>query len=205
MSVAPSASAGRSSTSYSLLERALTGDQSAWAALVEIYGPLVYFECRAKHVPPEDAPDVVQEVFRKVFKNLYRFRHDGPGDSFRAWLATIARNSIHDYYKARRRRPDLPVGGTEMHGRVLNLPDIDELESTITARPGSSASVVQKALEHIRPEFEEHTWKAFWLTAVDGLSPAEVAAKLGVNKCVVYQAKSRVLRRLRQELEGLMG
>jgi RNA polymerase sigma-70 factor (ECF subfamily) len=204
MSVAPSASAGRSSTSYSLLARALANDQAAWSALVELYAPLVYRECRTLGVPPRDAPDIVQEVFRKVFQNLPRFRYDRPGDSFRGWLTIVTRNSIKDYIKGVAGRPQ-PVGGSEAHGRVLNLPDIDDMESTITALPDSNARVVQHALEQIRPEFEPHTWKAFWTTAIDGMSPADVAAKLGLNKCVVYQAKSRVLRRLRQELEGLIG
>jgi RNA polymerase sigma-70 factor (ECF subfamily) len=204
MSVAPSASVGRSSTSFSLLQRALADDQSAWAALVEIYGPLVYCECRAKHVPAHDAPDIVQDVFRKVHKNLARFRHDRPGDSFRGWLATIAANAIKDYFKARARRP-CAAGGTDMYDRVMNLPDLDSVPSTITNRPDAHARVVQQALDQIRTEFEAHTWKAFWMTTMDDISPADVATQLGVNKCVVYQAKSRVLRRLRQELEGLMG
>ena len=57
----------------------------------------------------------------------------------------------------------------------------------------------------MRQDFEEPTWRAFWGTAVDGQSPDEVARELGLTVAAVYQAKSRVPRRLRAELAGLAG
>ena len=61
----------------------------------------------------------------------------------------------------------------------------------------------RRVLESIRAEFEPRTWQAFWRIVVDGQSPAEVAATLGMSLPAVYQAKSRVLRRLRRELGSL--
>lgn len=52
----------------------------------------------------------------------------------------------------------------------------------------------------VRSEFEDRTWQAFWRVAVEGHATAEVAADLGITANAVRQAKSRVLRRLRQEL-----
>jgi RNA polymerase sigma-70 factor (ECF subfamily) len=49
-------------------------------------------------------------------------------------------------------------------------------------------------------EFEERTWQAFWRTAVDGRSAADVGAELGMTPGAVRVAKSRVLHRLREEL-----
>jgi RNA polymerase sigma-70 factor (ECF subfamily) len=53
-------------------------------------------------------------------------------------------------------------------------------------------------------EFQPTTWKACWEIVVAGRSPEEVAAELGITTNAVYVAKSRVLRRLRQELHGLL-
>ncbi|MCU0875352.1 MAG: transcriptional regulator KorA [Pirellulaceae bacterium] len=56
----------------------------------------------------------------------------------------------------------------------------------------------------IRAEFEDRIWAAFWNDTVDGRTAAEIAADLGMSKEAVWQAKYRVLRRLRAELAGLL-
>ncbi len=61
----------------------------------------------------------------------------------------------------------------------------------------------QRAVELVRAEFEQHTWEAWWKTAVEGRPAADVAAEMGMSLAAVYKAKSRVLLRLRQELAGL--
>ena len=60
------------------------------------------------------------------------------------------------------------------------------------------------ALKVMRAEFETTTWQACWEFVVSGRPAAEVAKELGLSVAVVYSAKYRVLRRLRQELEGLL-
>lgn len=64
--------------------------------------------------------------------------------------------------------------------------------------------LVHRALELVRADFEVHTWQAFWLTAIDQQKPASVAAELNISVASVYQAKTRVIRRIRQELQRLM-
>jgi RNA polymerase sigma-70 factor (ECF subfamily) len=56
----------------------------------------------------------------------------------------------------------------------------------------------------MRAEFESSTWTACWEHVVSGRSAADVAAELGISEGAVYVAKCRVLRRLRQELKGLL-
>ncbi len=72
------------------------------------------------------------------------------------------------------------------------------------ATDSESRSIMRRALELVRAEFEPATWTAFWRTTVDGAVPADAAAELGVSVNAVYKAKSRVLRRLRDELDGLL-
>jgi RNA polymerase sigma-70 factor, ECF subfamily len=62
--------------------------------------------------------------------------------------------------------------------------------------------LVARALELIHRDFYPQTWRAFWEFITSDRDAATVAAELGVRVEVVYAAKSRVLRRLRQELEG---
>ena len=64
--------------------------------------------------------------------------------------------------------------------------------------------VLGQALRIMSADFEPATWQACWETVVAGRPPAEVAAELGITVNAVYLAKSRVLGRLRQDLEGLL-
>jgi RNA polymerase sigma-70 factor (ECF subfamily) len=66
------------------------------------------------------------------------------------------------------------------------------------------ACLFGRAVQIMRQDFEEKTWKACWALVVEDKSGAEVAADLGMSIDGVYAAKARVLRRLRQELDGLL-
>ena len=67
----------------------------------------------------------------------------------------------------------------------------------------TDAGFLHRMLDLVRVEFENRTWEAFWRIVVDGQSPAEVAADLDLSVMAVYKAKSRVLRRFREQLQGL--
>ena len=58
-------------------------------------------------------------------------------------------------------------------------------------------------MDRIKSEFQENTWQAFWLTAVEGQSAADVARQVGMSPGAIYVAKSRVLARLKDEVETL--
>ena len=59
------------------------------------------------------------------------------------------------------------------------------------------------ACEQVRRDFQETTWQAFWLTAIQGKSGKEVAGVLGLTTAAVYLAKRRVTGRLKQQIEYL--
>ena len=73
------------------------------------------------------------------------------------------------------------------------------MRTTSGERP-ADRGLFGRALELIRGEFEERTWQAFWLTAVEDRAAGDVALELGMSPGAVRVAKSRVLRRLREEL-----
>jgi len=191
-----------SSISSTLLERLKTDDPEAWNRLVALYGPVVYRWCRKNGVAQDDAPDLVQEVFAGVAQYIGGFRRNQAGDSFGAWLRTVTRNTIRRHFRSRRGKASAE-GGTAAHERLHQLPE--PLES-IDAKDARQAAklVLPVGLELVRAEFESNTWEAFQRVAVQGQPSARVALELGMSIESVYQAKSRVLRRLRQELDGLV-
>ena len=200
-----SSSISSTSISSTLLQRVRAKRPEAWERLVDLYGPSVYRWCRRGGLGPSDAADVVQEVFAAVARCVEDFRRDRAADSFTAWLATIARNKIRDHYRRQKDRPRA-AGGTAAQQQFLEVanpevPDpIDRSELEQTDRLLS-----RRGLQLVRAEFENRTWEAFWRTTVDTHAPTDVADDLGMSVAAVYKAKSRVLRRLRQELDGLTG
>jgi RNA polymerase sigma-70 factor, ECF subfamily len=188
------------SISSSLLEGIKSRRPEAWTRLVALFGPVAYRWCRLAGVPRDDASDLIQDVFAAVALHVAAFRRDRPGDSFTAWLRTITNNKIRDYYRARRGRA-VAQGGTDAQERFLQVPDLPE-PSAATDPQEVRGLIMPIGLEMIRGEFEDRTWEAF-RRAIEGQAPAEIAADMGMSIQAVYQAKSRVLRRLRRNFEEL--
>ena len=189
------------STSSSLLRRVRNGEADAWRRLAKLYAPAVFVWCHRSKLSAHDSADVVQETFLAVASHLPQFRRDRPSHSFRAWLWTIARNKIHDHF--RRQKNSQQARGGEANEQTLD--QIPQHETTdIRIREELSGLVERWTLDVIRAQFEDRTWSAFWRTAVDGRTAAEVAAEYDMTTRAVRQAKYRVLHRLRQELGELL-
>lgn len=189
-----------STTSVSLLQQVRARDQHAWERLVHLYGPLVYYWCRKAGLQPADSADVGQEVFQAVARKIGDFQHDPQQGSFRGWLRTITHNKLRDF--ARRGVSQAQgEGGSEAQEELVQIalgdPDADDCSA-------EDRLLYRRALDLLRAEFEERTFQAFWRVAVEDERPADVAAALGLSINAVYQAKSRVLRRLRDEFEELL-
>lgn len=167
--------------------------------MVEVFSPIIYGWCRKSGLAGQDAADVVQDVFVTVAKGIHRFdRHDAQS-SFRAWLSTITRTRLADHF-SRIDKQARGIGGTDAMQRFSAVPDVgDDSDSQML----SSMTLAQQTLRSIESEFEATTWSAFWQLTMENRTAAEVAASLGLNIASVYQAKSRVLRRLKQRLAEL--
>jgi RNA polymerase sigma-70 factor, ECF subfamily len=192
--------APRSATPSSLLERLRAPDDGrAWERLLRLYGPTVAGWCRRAGVSSEDAADIGQEVFQAVARGIVGFRRERPADSFRGWLYTITRRRLLDHWRREARQPRA-ASGSDVQDQLLECPatEVPSSEGTETWEE------FQRGVQLIRGEFEERTWEAFWRTTVDGRTAVEVAAELAMTPGAVYVAKSRVLRRLREEFAGLL-
>ena len=187
-------------TSTSLLRRAVAREPDAWERIVTIYAPLVRHWCRQAGVLDHDIQDVSQDVFAAVSASLATFRADRAGTTFRAWMRGIARHKLLHYFQD---RGEPAAGGTTAHMRLQEVPTPPgELE--LSEAPADVAGVYQRAVSLVRNQFEERTWRAFWRVVVEDRSPVEVAAELGITANAVRQAKSRVLRRLKEEMGELI-
>jgi RNA polymerase sigma-70 factor (ECF subfamily) len=175
-------------------------DTEAWAQFLDLYGAVVYGFARRRGLQDADAADLMQDVFRSVAAAAGRLEYDPARGSFRGWLFTVTRNKLYNFLDGRRRQ----VLGSGDSGAQ------ERLEAAAAPADGEAEwdreyeqRVFRWATERVRGEFQEATWQAFWQTAVEGRSAKEVGAKLGLSPGAVYVAKSRVLARLREEIQQL--
>lgn len=183
------------STDVSLLRRLCTReDRDAWDRFVGLYTPLVRRWASRLQVTGPDVDELTQEVLTALVRAIPEFRYDS-GGRFRGWLWTITKNKRREMLRRR-----VPEGLCDAD--LDNLLVEDPVEA-VDAREYQQY-LVGRALTLMRAEFEATTWQAFLETAMNARSAADVAQSLGLTTDAVYAAKSRVLRRLRQELEGLI-
>jgi RNA polymerase sigma-70 factor (ECF subfamily) len=186
-----------STTPVSLLQRLRRQPaREDWERLVSMYTPLLYYWARRAGLQQTDAADLVQDVLSILVKKLPDFEYD-PARSFRSWLRTILLNE----WRKRRRRPNIATASPS-DPRLAEVALTDETE--LLSEEEYRARLTARALELMRSLFHETTWRACWELVVNERPGAEVAAELGLSLDAVYAARSRVLRRLRQELAGLL-
>lgn len=194
-----------STISNSLLQRVRNREDDAWQRMMEMYGPLVHRWIRRMNVQESDAADIAQNVFQYVTTKIDDFRRDSPDQSFRVWLWTACRYRILDHYREKKQNPE-GRGGSTAHHHIMNIPELPEKPEPDDSPEGvrEMAEVVKRAISIVQGRTADNTWRAFWRTAVEGDEPNNVAEDLGVSVWTVYKARTRVLNRLRGELDGLI-
>jgi RNA polymerase sigma-70 factor (ECF subfamily) len=185
------------STSVSLLWRLRQPNQeAAWQRFVDLYAPLIYHWSRSQGLDPTDSSDLVQDVLAILVRKLPEFEYD-PKQRFRGWLRTVTVNKACDFQRRRLTRPSTGMEKTIERIAVADGIDLfDEAEYR--------SFLVKRAMELMQAEFQDPSWQACWKHIVEGRKAADVAQELGLTANAVYIAKCRVMRRLRDELDGLM-
>jgi RNA polymerase sigma-70 factor (ECF subfamily) len=180
-------------TSASLLQRLRqVPDADAWERFVRLYTPLLFYWARRLGLQDQDAADLVQDVLMVLMRKLPEFQYQ-PGRSFRGWLRTVLMNKWRDRPHP---KPAVPLDSDVHPQAPADAEALEEREYRLY--------IIGRALRLMAAEFEPATWQACWETVVLGRPAAEVAGELGLTVNAVYLAKSRVLSRLRQDLEGLL-
>jgi RNA polymerase sigma-70 factor (ECF subfamily) len=186
-----------------LIQRCLAGDQDAWAQIVRQHWRKVFniaYKFTGKH---DEAEDLTQDVFLKIFKSLNTFDQRA---NFQTWLVSVSRNLCIDHYRSVRKERetiDRDVDAGELTPAAATVSPIAALEQA------DRVALLKKAMAQLPPTLR----MAVLLRDIQELSYQEIAERLGLPEGTV---KSRInrgrtelarqIRRLRDELEtGVAG
>src|SRR5262245_44605606 len=173
-------------------------DAAAWERFVDLYAPPVYGYARRPGLQAAHAADLTQEVLRSVAAAARRWEYDPRRGSFRGWLFTVVRNALHNH-RTRGGRHPRGAGTSSAHLRLEALP-APAADETAAWDQECRRRLFRWAADRVAPRFRPDTWRAFWLTAVEGRPPRTVAADLGLTVAAVYLAKARVVAALRDQV-----
>jgi RNA polymerase sigma-70 factor (ECF subfamily) len=121
---------------------------------------------------------------------------------FRTWLFRIARNLSINLLASRRHAQG--SGDTGVQALLEQQPGPNGDESALFERE-YKRELFGRAAARVRGQFRESSWQAFWRTSVEGEGVVEAAQSLGLSVGAVYIARSRVMARLREEIQRLEG
>lgn len=191
------------STPVSLLKRLRVAkpDDAEWRRLHDIYLPLVRLWLGRVPGLGDESSDLAQEVLIVVVRELPRFDRQREG-SFRAWLRQVTVNRARAFSRQRRPRPASAIDDQS----EIFLAKLQDPASELTKQwdREHDEHVLRKLLATTEPCFTAKTWRAFLGLAIEGQPASKVAAELGLTENAVLIAKSRVLKKLRDEAAELL-
>lgn len=185
-------------TRYSLIEKLQSPeDAEAWEEFAAIYQPIIFEACLSKGMQYADANDVTQDVLARVAKVIHKFDAGHAQVTFRGWLYRLTRNLVVDFF--RHREKDLLAKASLDFDDSLAFPvDCEESRQfDINFRRRMFVMVAKQ----VQSSSLEKTWTAFWETEIERRPVVEVAEELGISSGAVYVARSRIIARMRKEVQ----
>ena len=132
-------------------------------------------------------------------KQMREFEYDS-SKYFRSWLKTIAHRAWVDFLKSRKRAVS-GSGSDEVHNKLYSVETKDDFVAKIMQE--CEKGLLEEAMIVVRRKVNDHTWKAFQMTAIDRVPASETADQLGMAITAVYKAKSRIQRLLKEEIQEI--
>jgi len=182
-------------THVTLLARLAEGvDPAAWKEFHDRYADLIRSFALRYGFQPADSDDVTQSVLLSLTRSLGKFRYDPAKGKFRSYLKTLALHEIFRIIRQKDSQGKLDPLEAEAadSGRLAATDDVVDEQWEMEWRRYH----VRRAMRRLEPEYNERDRMAFSRYAINGHSAAETAAALGMSVDQVYQAKSRILKRL---------
>jgi RNA polymerase sigma factor (sigma-70 family) len=170
-------------------------DGDAWETFVDTYLPMIYRYARRMGLQDADAADVSQEVLVEVARCIRAFEYQPGRGRFRDWLGVLVRRRVFRFLKKKDRGPADP-GEEDLNGPEGNSADVEWTDEF-------NARILDMAMARARPHFEPTTWRAFEGVWLENRRAGDVAAELNQPIEVIYTSKSRVLKRLEEEVRIL--
>lgn len=172
---------------------AAQGDMQAWGGLYQAYFPRLFRHVRFMVGSTAASEDLVQEVFARALVRLADFDHRS---SFSTWLHGIAVNVVRNHWRSQRNTQTA-------HERLQNINAVRQ--AGLAPKPDHAHLCKRKAevVYAILETLPEHLREAFVLRDLEGQSPAEAAATLGISPGNLSVRATRARERIRKELERL--
>lgn len=180
-------------TEQELASRCAKGDDEARQELYMTYGPRMLALCRRYAESAEEAEDLMQDAFIKIFRVIGRFIWTRPGSLY-SWMARVALNQAFDSSKKRRRL-------------VKEIMDVEALADVAGSEPDyeEAAAIPMEVLQDMIAALPEGYRTVFKLYCIDELSHKEIASLLGINEksssASLARARASLARTIRQYLK----
>ena len=171
-------------------------NREAWEDFVVTYRPVIYRMARRRGLQDADAQDLVQNVLMRISEAIPRYEQQ-PGTKFRHWLQRVARNAIFTALSYTRK--DAPIGGTIAQDVLAAQTEVSADAEQELANEYQRERFL-RAANVVRSDVNSETWQAFDLTVIQGISSEEAASAIGKSVGTVYAARSRIMKRLREQV-----
>lgn len=165
-------------------------NSEAWNEFDRRYGDVVRAFCLEKGLQLADAEDVTQQVFTAVSRQVGGFEYNPDRGRFRSWLVTVSLRAIWKVWKRQGRSQEITLSDLD----VLLQPSDDGWLRDF------SGAITEVAAKKIRSEFSKEEWTVYERSWLQEVPYVVIGRELGRSVSWVYQAKSRILKRLRQQV-----
>ena len=182
----------------SLVERCRQGEDEAWRELVDLFGQKIYSVAYHFTLKREDAEELAQEIFLKIFENLHRYDGSFP---LVAWIVSLSRNLCIDRYRRRKREKSFRFVTDDAVAPMLRSKD----DPAADALKNERTKILFSALAEIPEDLAE----ILVLRDLDGLAYEEIGLALelpdGTVKSRLFRARTEVARKIRERQESRPG
>jgi len=185
----------------SLIRAAQRGDQDAFEELVRAYDQSVLRHAMNLLRSPDEARDVYQEVFLKVFRNLHTFRFDC---SFHTWLYRIVTNVCLDHLRKRGVRKEEPAVVETGDGPLDRLENLEEESALANPERSLRNRQLQDRIEEGLQELTPRERMVFELRHYEGLRLRNIGEILGTTEDAAKNCLFRATQKMRVALGDLV-
>ena len=194
-------------TRTSLLHRVSLSDNPAWEEFYSIYWAPIIRYARKLGLQESEAHDVLQETMVALMDILPKFQYDRQKGKFRNFLLTIVHRKCLGVHRRVKRKAEVAIDEPTGEG---GLAPIDRLAGQAEeSAPDESAwqeALMLEAMKRLEadPRIKPESLEAFRAYVIEGQSAPEVARQFGIKENALYQIRSRLIKKLQDEVAMLM-
>ncbi len=177
---------------YELVQKALQGDEKAFARLLSRYKDTIYFMLLKMLNNRSDAEDLTIEAFGKAFKNLHQY---SPTYAFSTWLFKIASNNCIDFLR-KRKGITISIESDDEHSEMsevarIKSKDLNPEEKLIRKQ---KAILLQKVVRRLKPHYQELVELRYFREMSYEEIAEELNLPLGTVKAQLFRARQMLFK-----------